>query len=132
MVRLRHGPARNLFSFAERQSRAGSVRPTHVGAPAEPAALPPAAATPIQLIGMAQETDGSRIAIIVGAGTLVLAIVGDRVMQRYRVLAIQDDSVELADEFTSGLVSLGYGAGNMQIAAAAGNLNVGPAAFKRD
>jgi hypothetical protein len=82
------------------------VGPVEDGAPAESAApaAPPAEPGPdIVLQGMAESGDGDalvRTAILSARGELVLATLGARIADRYDVVAIAADSVELEDAVT--------------------------------
>jgi hypothetical protein len=57
----------------------------------------PIAAPPLRLLGIATVSDGSRVAVMLVGGDLVLARQGERLASRYTVAAIGDESVELAD-----------------------------------
>jgi hypothetical protein len=85
-------PARNLFQFGERASRAATA------APALPMFEPPAVATPppppLALIGFASE-GATRTAIISGFGDLFLAGEGDRIAGQYQVSRVDGDGVDV-------------------------------------
>ena len=85
-------PARNLFQFGERASRAAA------SAPVLSALEPPAVATPppppLELIGFASE-GATRTAIISGFGDLFLATEGDRIAGQYRVSRVDGDGVDV-------------------------------------
>ena len=85
-------PARNLFQFGDRASRAAT------SAPVLPALEPPAVATPplppLALIGFASE-GATRTAIISGFGDLFLAREGDRIAGQYRVSRVDGDGVDV-------------------------------------
>jgi hypothetical protein len=57
----------------------------------------PIAAPPLRLLGIATRADGSRVAVMLVGGDLVLARQGERLASRYTVEAIGDESVELTD-----------------------------------
>jgi hypothetical protein len=92
-------PARNLFSYG-----ASKVQPT-VAPSAAPAALSEAAPVrpapaPLKLSGIAEDEmpDGVvRTAIISGLGQLFFVKEGESVADRYRVLRVSSDVVELTD-----------------------------------
>jgi hypothetical protein len=88
---------RNPFRFSAAQPAGRpAVRPLP-----PPDGLPelplPIAAPPLRLLGIATQTDGSRVAVMLIGGDLVLARQGERLASRYTVTAIGDESVELTD-----------------------------------
>jgi len=91
-------PSRNLFEYRARRSAASiDVQPTVVSS-AAPAAV--TAPPPLELIGIATEGAGDatvRTAILSGFGQLFLVKEGERVNDRYRVVRIGADAVELVD-----------------------------------
>jgi hypothetical protein len=96
-------PARNLFQFSERRSRAAAAAP--VLPPLEPPA--PAAPPPplLALIGFASQGD-TRTAIISGFGDLFLAKEGDRIADRYRVNRVDGDAVDVTSLADGSTVTL--------------------------
>ena len=97
---------RDIFAFktpersAARHTERGFLRP------AEPV---PAAAIPLKLIGMAQNTGedaAAATAIIAGEGQVYLVKRGDVVAGKYTVEAVSDDSVELTDVAKGGNLRL--------------------------
>ena len=94
-------PVRNPFAFASAspEPRAGAVRR------AEPPALAPVPIAPpepsLSLIGVAEQKKGHGLVrtamIATEADELIMAAVGDTLMQRYKVTAIGPDAVELTD-----------------------------------
>jgi hypothetical protein len=92
-------PGRNLFRFAPKPAPRASpavapVIPPPLVAQA-PAGPPP---LPMRLAGVAADVDGSdmvRTAILSTFSGVVLARVGDEVMGRFRVTAIDEQSVQL-------------------------------------
>jgi hypothetical protein len=107
-LRDRNGPAspprptgRNLFEFM-------TARAPHDGVPTP--ALPSDASTPapapampahgLKLVGLAEESDASgpvRTAIVSSGRELFFVKEGERVGDRYRVVRISGDAVELSD-----------------------------------
>ena len=88
---------RNPFRFGVGEpARRPAVRPLPPpdGLPEVPL---PIAAPPLRLLGIATGTDGSRVAVMLVGGDLVLARQGERLASRYTVVAIGDESVELTD-----------------------------------
>jgi hypothetical protein len=57
----------------------------------------PIAAPPLRLLGIATQADGSRVAVMLIGGDLVLARQGERLASRYTVTTIGDESVEMTD-----------------------------------
>ena len=88
---------RNPFQFDAREPG----RPPGERALPPPEGLPelplPIAAPPLRLLGIATRADGSRVAVMMVGGDLVLARQGDQLASRYTVSAIGDESVELTD-----------------------------------
>ena len=91
-------PSRNLFEYRSRRSSAPIQSQPAI---MSPAATPVAAAPPpLELIGVATDGAGDatvRTAILSGFGQLYLVKEGERVNDRYRVVRIGADAVELAD-----------------------------------
>jgi len=91
-------PSRNLFEYRSRRiAPAIPAEPTIVSTPATPNAI---AVPPLELIGIAADGAGDatvRTAILSGFGQLYLVKEGERVNDRYRVVRIGADAVELAD-----------------------------------
>jgi hypothetical protein len=88
---------RNPFRFdVGEPARRSALRPLPPpdGLPEVPL---PIAAPPLRLLGIATQTDGSRVAVMLVGGDLVLARQGERLASRYTVAAIGDESVELTD-----------------------------------
>lgn len=88
---------RNPFRFGVSEpGRRPAVRPLPPpdGLPEVPL---PLAAPPLRLLGVATRTDGSRVAVMLVGGDLVLARQGERLASRYTVTSIGDESVELTD-----------------------------------
>lgn len=92
-------PSRNLFSFAVRQRK--PAPPTQTPRPAlSDAPAPRPAAPPLKLSGIAEDqtTNGLvRTAIMSTSGQLFLAKEGEQVTERFRVIKISSDVVELTD-----------------------------------
>jgi hypothetical protein len=93
-------PARNLFSYGSSKAQS-SVAPPAAARPALSEAIParPVPA-PLKLSGIAEDEmpDGVvRTAIISGLGQLFLVKEGDSFADRYRVLRVSSDVVELTD-----------------------------------
>ena len=101
--RLRPGvtprqPGRDLFSFVSAAARPAPAS-TAPAAPIEPPVVRPAPPL-LKLSGIAEDAtpDGLvRTAILSGSGELFVAREGDTIADRYRVLKISADVVELAD-----------------------------------
>lgn len=97
-------PRRNPFTFhiSERTPANAPARRLHA------ATLPPPALVPVEpgltLIGLAGERSGAemvRTAMLeTDQGELVMAVAGDTILGRYRVVAVGADAIELADERT--------------------------------
>ena len=88
---------RNPFRFGAGQAgrpAAGRALPPPEGLPELPL---PVAAPPLRLLGIATQADGSRVAVMLVGGDLVLARQGERVASRYTVAGVGDESVELTD-----------------------------------
>jgi hypothetical protein len=86
-------PARDLFEFsAARIPRAGAAEPLAVIA----APVPVPQAPRFSLIGVAED-GGVRTAIVSGPGDVFLVKEGDRVADRYIVVRVDADAVELTD-----------------------------------
>ena len=97
---------RNPFRFGVGdEARRPAVRPLPPpdGLPEVPL---PLAAPPLRLLGVATRTDGSRVAVMLVGGDLVLARQGERLASRYTVAAIGDESVELTDAVGERLMRL--------------------------
>ena len=92
-------PSRNLFSFAVRQPKTAAPIQTPKPALSEaPAARP--AAPPVKLSGIAEDQTANgvvRTAIVSTPGQLFLVKEGEQVTDRFRVIKISSDVVELAD-----------------------------------
>ena len=93
-------PSRDLFSFAS--SRPRSAAPVQVPKPAlsEADAPAPRPAPALKLSGIAEDTTPNgpvRTAIISGLGQLFFAKEGENITDRYRVVTISTDVVEIAD-----------------------------------
>jgi hypothetical protein len=89
--------SRNPFRFAVREAarpRAERPLPPAEGLPELPL---PIATPPLRLLGIATRSDGSRVAVMLVGGDLVLARQGERLASRYTVSSIGDESVELTD-----------------------------------
>jgi hypothetical protein len=108
-------PSRNPFRFApgasERTSddRAPRNAPAPDPRPTGPDVGEPSREAPLALIGMAETRHGEsiiRTAIISGAGDVHLVAVGDRVNNRFTVVAIGADAVELRDDETEQTLRL--------------------------
>ena len=96
------GRTRNPFTFGseqpiERHTGPLPPLPPPEGLPELPLPLPPAPA--IRLIGLAAgpETPPVRMAILNVNDDLMLAHVGDTILERYTLVRIGDDAVELRD-----------------------------------
>jgi hypothetical protein len=93
-------PARNLFSYGTSKAQS-SVAPPAAARPALSEAIPVSPApAPLKLSGIAEDEipDGVvRTAIISGLGQLFLVKEGESFADRYRVLRISSDVVELTD-----------------------------------
>ena len=97
-------PRRNPFAFqiTEPAPRAAAARRLHA------ATLPPSPAVPAEpgltLIGLAGERRGAetiRTAMLeTDRGELVMAVAGDTILGRYRLVAVGADAIELVDETT--------------------------------
>ena len=95
-------PARNPFVFVSTARRTeaphpGPIRDTPTPESSTPTVAPPLA---LKLAGIGEDVTPAgttRTAIISGAGDLVLAKEGDTVAERYRVVRISSEVVELAD-----------------------------------
>jgi hypothetical protein len=89
-------PSRNLFEYRARRSAAPiEVQPTVVS----PSTANAVVAPPLELVGIATDGAGDatvRTAILSGFGQLFLVKEGERVNDRYRVVRIGADAVELA------------------------------------
>jgi hypothetical protein len=98
-------PLRNPFAFRARAAKPAAVPRT--GVPTVPAAPMEPPEPVLTLIGVAErlrETGAERTAMIATEGDqLILAGVGDVVLQRYRVIAISAEVAELSD-LTTGRV----------------------------
>jgi hypothetical protein len=101
-------PSRNLFEYRSRRRAAAiAAEPASVSPPATPIAI---AAPPLELIGIAADGAGDatvRTAILSGFGQLYLVKEGERVNDRYRVVHIGADAVELADADQSTPIRIG-------------------------
>jgi hypothetical protein len=92
-------PGRNLFSFGSRKARPAALADRGRPAPSEPAIvrqIPP----PLRLSGIAEDgmpPDVVRTAILSGFGQLFLVKEGENVTERYRVVRISPEAVELTD-----------------------------------
>jgi hypothetical protein len=92
-------PGRDLFAFASPKPRPAA--PVHTPKPAlseAPAARP--TPPPLKLSGIAEDTTPNgpvRTAIVSGFGQLFFAKEGENITDRYRVVRISPDVVELAD-----------------------------------
>lgn len=99
-------PDRNPFQFRVHGSPRPPLNPSVGLGVAAP--LPPA--TPqIRLIGMMERTEAGsrvRVAVISDERDVYLVKVGDAVGERYRVDALEEESVVLADRETSGTLRL--------------------------
>ena len=98
-------PSRNLFEYRSRRAAApNDLHPTILSPPVPVAdAAPPA----VELIGIA--TDGAddaivRTAILSGFGQLFLVKEGEPVSDRYRVVKVTADAVQLSDTHSSSPV----------------------------
>jgi hypothetical protein len=92
-------PARNLFSYGTSKVQPSVAPPATHPALSEVAPARPAPA-PLKLSGIAEDEmpDGVvRTAIISGLGQLFLVKEGDSFADRYRVLRVSSDVVELSD-----------------------------------
>jgi hypothetical protein len=91
---------RDLFHFEARSGLALRAAAPVAIVPIEPAPVA-AAAPPLKLIGLAEEPGANgavRTAIISGQGELFMAKEGDRVADRFHVVRISADGVELSDD----------------------------------
>jgi hypothetical protein len=89
--------SRNPFRFGAGEAgrpRAGRPLPPPEGLPELPL---PIAAPPLRLLGIVTRDDGSRVAVVMVGGDLVLAGQGERLANRYTVASIGAESVELTD-----------------------------------
>lgn len=100
-------PFRNPFSFTERPP--APVRAVRPPVAPEPTFVPPPAPAepPLQLIGIAEKKVGDSIVRTAmlspgDADALIMAIVGQKILGAYEVVAIGVDAVELKD-LTTGL-----------------------------
>jgi hypothetical protein len=101
-------PSRNLFEYRTRRSSASSAVEPTVVSPAAPAVV--TAAPPLELIGIASDGNGDatvRTAILSGFGQLFLVKEGERVNDRYRVVRVGTDAVELVDADQSTPIRVG-------------------------
>jgi hypothetical protein len=96
-------PARNLFQFGERASRAATSAP--VLSTIEPPAAAALAPAPLELIGFASE-GATRTAIIAGFGDLFLAREGDRIGGQYRVSRVEPDGVDVTSLSDGSTITL--------------------------
>jgi hypothetical protein len=95
-------PARNLFTFRDAAAAAPAAAPGPQPSAIVEAALPPADVLPdLKLSGIAEDPgpDGAplRTAFISGGGQLLMVKEGDAAGDRYRVVKIGADAVELLD-----------------------------------
>jgi hypothetical protein len=96
-------PARNLFEYRTRRSESpAGLQPTIVSPAAAPVVdtAPPA----VELIGIATDGTGDamvRTAILSGFGQLYLVKEGEPVSDRYRVVKVTADGVQLSDTRSS-------------------------------
>lgn len=93
-------PGRNLFEIHDRAGRSVEPTPRSPEVVVPPAALEPAPAPTVTLIGVATSGEGDgvvRTAVVSGAGQLWLAREGAVVAGRYRVDRVGTDEVELRD-----------------------------------
>ena len=92
--------ARNPFRFGggPLARRPGASPPPPLPAADELPELPlPLAAPPLKLLGVATETGGARVAMLLVGGDLVLARPGEVLAARYRVVAVAEEAVDLVD-----------------------------------
>jgi hypothetical protein len=87
-------PGRNLFRFSGRRGAQVAAAAAPVEAAPVPAAEVAPPPPPVKLSGIAADAD-VRTAILSTPGGIVLARVGDDVIGRYRVSAIDDAGVDL-------------------------------------
>ena len=103
-------PSRNLFSYGARPVRQASLPPAEIPKPAlteVPAARP--AAPVLKLSGIAEDNTPAgwvRTAVISTAGQLYLAKEGEKVTDRFQVVKISSDAVELTDLTDNAVVRL--------------------------
>jgi len=99
-------PARNLFEYRSRRAAApADVHPTIVSPAA--ASVGDAAPPAVELVGIATDGAGDalvRTAIISGFGQLFLVKEGEPVSDRYRVVRVTADGVQLSDTQSSAPV----------------------------
>jgi hypothetical protein len=99
-------PGRNLFEFGAREARA------RVALPAQPAVNAGRAAPAVlsfKLVGLAEERGGDqpvRTAIVSSGRELLFVKQGDMVDDRYRVISVSTDRVELSDAADGAIVTL--------------------------
>ncbi len=93
---------RDLFRFSTpRRSPDATVAPPAADSESAPS---PAATPPMRLIGIAEDVtpDGLvRTAVVSGPGDVFLVKPGDTIADRYRVVAVSPDSIQLVDPATS-------------------------------
>ena len=93
-------PPRNLFRYKAPNSARAAALSALSGDTSIPVPAPPAPRPSMELIGIAEESDGDRIvrtAIISGEGELFLVKEGETVTSRFRVERISAGVVELID-----------------------------------
>lgn len=99
-------PGRNLFEFGAREVRARADLPAQ---PALNVGRAAPAAISFKLVGLAEERGGDhpiRTAIVSSGRDLLFVKPGDMVDDRYRVVSVSTDSVELSDAADGATVTL--------------------------
>ena len=94
---------RNLFQFAP--ARVAEPRAATLLPPPAPVAAPAPAEPPFRLIGIAEDA-GTRTAILSSPTQLLMVKAGDLVAANYRVTAISEDAIELANTADSSVLRL--------------------------